>query len=62
MTGWDLSPVLRGILWMASNGCGKLWVAGAYPAEWRAGVGTNLKHTHKIDLEVTTIKQAKAFR
>jgi putative transposase len=31
----------------------KLWVEGGYRAEWVALWGRNLKHPHKVDLEVT---------
>jgi hypothetical protein len=31
----------------------KLWVEGGYQAEWLTQWVSELKHTHKIDLEVT---------
>jgi putative transposase len=39
----------------------KLWVDGGYPAEWLALWVRDLKHTHKIDLEVTG-KEGKGFQ
>jgi putative transposase len=39
----------------------KIWVDGAYPAEWLEEWVRGLKHTHKIDLEATTNKAAKGF-
>jgi putative transposase len=38
-----------------------IWVDGAYPAEWLDAWVRGLKHTHKIDLEATTTKEAKGF-
>jgi putative transposase len=38
----------------------KLWVEGGYQAEWVALWVRDLKHTHKIDLEVTG-KEGKGF-
>jgi putative transposase len=39
----------------------KLWVDGGYQAEWLAGWVRDLKHTHKIDLEVTG-KEGRGFQ
>jgi putative transposase len=39
----------------------KIWVDGAYPAEWLEEWVRGLKHTHTIDLEATTNKAAKGF-
>ena len=39
----------------------KLWVDGGYQAEWLASWVRDLKHTHKIDLEVTG-KEGKGFQ
>lgn len=39
----------------------KLWVVGGYQAAWLALGVRNLKHTHKIDLEVTG-KEGKGFQ
>jgi putative transposase len=39
----------------------KIWVDGAYPAEWLEEWVRGLKQTHKIDLEATTNKAAKGF-
>jgi hypothetical protein len=40
----------------------KLWVDGAYPAEWLEEWVRGLKQMHKIDLESTTNKGAKGFK
>ena len=40
----------------------KIWVDGAYPAEWLEEWVRGLKHTHKIDLEATTHKEGKGFQ
>ncbi len=40
----------------------KLWVDGAYPAEWLDQWVRDLKQTHKIDLESTTNKEGKGFQ
>jgi len=40
----------------------KLWVDGAYPAEWLNAWVRGLKHTHKIDREATTHKEGKGFQ
>ena len=40
----------------------KLWVDGAYPAEWLEQWVRGLKQTHKIDLESTTNKEGKGFQ
>jgi putative transposase len=40
----------------------KIWVDGAYPAEWLEEWVRGLKQTHKIDLEATTNKQGKGFQ
>ncbi len=40
----------------------KLWVDGAYPAEWLEQWVRDLKQTHKIDLESTTNKAGKGFQ
>ena len=40
----------------------KLWVDGAYPAEWLEQWVRDLKQTHKIDLESTTNKEGKGFQ
>jgi transposase len=40
----------------------KIWVDGAYPAEWREEWVRGLKQTHKIDLEATTHKEGKGFQ
>jgi len=39
----------------------KIWVDGAYPAEWLEAWVRGLKHTHKIDLEATTNQEGKGF-
>jgi putative transposase len=39
----------------------KLWVDGAYPAEWLEEWVRGLKHTHTIDLEATTNTEGKGF-
>ena len=40
----------------------KLWVDGAYPAEWLEEWVRGLKQTHKIDLESTTNQEGKGFQ
>ena len=40
----------------------KLWVDGAYPAEWLEPWVRGLQQTHKIDLESTTNKEGKGFQ
>ncbi len=40
----------------------KLWVDGAYPAQWLEQWVRGLKQTHKIDLESTTNKEGKGFQ
>ena len=40
----------------------KLWVDGAYPAEWVDEWVRDLKKTHKIDLELTTNQPGKGFQ
>jgi putative transposase len=40
----------------------KLWVDGAYPAEWLEEWVQGLKQTHKIDLESTTNQEGKGFQ
>jgi putative transposase len=40
----------------------KIWVDGAYPAEWLDEWVRDLKQTHTIDLEATTNKQGKGFQ
>jgi putative transposase len=40
----------------------KIWVNGAYPAEWLEAWVRDLKQTHKIDLEATTNKEGKGFQ
>jgi putative transposase len=40
----------------------KIWVDGAYPAEWLDAWVRGLKQTHKIDLEATTHKEGKGFQ
>ena len=40
----------------------KLWVDGAYPAEWLEAWVRGLKETHKIDLEATTHQEGKGFQ
>ncbi len=40
----------------------KIWVDGAYPAEWLEQWVRGLKQTHKIDLESTTNKEGKGFQ
>ena len=40
----------------------KLWVDGAYPAEWLEAWVRGLKQTHKIDLESTTNQAGKGFQ
>ena len=40
----------------------KIWVDGAYPAEWLDEWVRDLKQTHKIDLESTTNKEGKGFQ
>jgi putative transposase len=40
----------------------KLWVDGAYPAEWLEEWVRGLKATHKIDLESTTNQPGKGFQ
>ena len=40
----------------------KIWVDGAYPAEWLNAWVRGLKHTHKIDREATTHKEGKGFQ
>ena len=39
----------------------KIWVDGAYPAEWLEEWVRGLKQTHKIDLESTTNQAGKGF-
>ena len=39
----------------------KIWVDGAYPAEWLEEWVRGLKHTHTIDLEATTNTEGKGF-
>ena len=39
----------------------KLWVDGAYPAQWLDDWVSGLKQTHKIDLESTLNKEGKGF-
>ena len=39
----------------------KIWVEGAYPAEWLAEWVRGLKQTHEIDVEATTHKEGKGF-
>ena len=38
----------------------KIWVDGAYPAEWLNDWVRGLKQTHKIDLEATTLRKERA--
>ena len=40
----------------------KVWVEGAYPAEWLEEWVRGLKQTHKIALEATTNKEGKGFQ
>jgi putative transposase len=40
----------------------KIWVDGAYPAEWLTEWVRGLKETHKIDLEATTHNEGKGFQ
>jgi putative transposase len=40
----------------------KLWVEGAYPAEWLEAWVRGLKQTHNIDLEATTNTEGKGFQ
>jgi putative transposase len=40
----------------------KIWVDGAYPAEWLEEWVRGLKQTHKIDLESTTNQAGKGFQ
>jgi transposase len=40
----------------------KLWVDGAYPAEWLEAWVHGLKQTHNIDSESTTNKEGKGFQ
>lgn len=40
----------------------KLWVDGAYPAEWLEAWVRGVKQTHTIDLEATTTKEGKGFQ
>lgn len=40
----------------------KIWVDGAYPAEWLEEWVRGLKQTYKIDLESTTNKEGKGFQ
>jgi putative transposase len=40
----------------------KIWVDGAYPAEWLEAWVRGLKQTHKIDLEATPHKEGKGFQ
>jgi putative transposase len=40
----------------------KIWVDGAYPAEWLEEWVRGLKQTHKINLESTTTKEGKGFQ
>jgi putative transposase len=40
----------------------KVWVDGAYPAEWLEEWGRGLQQTHKIDLGATTHKEGKGFQ
>ncbi len=40
----------------------KLWVDGAYPAQWLEQWVRGLKQTHKIDLASTTNKEGKGFQ
>jgi putative transposase len=40
----------------------KIWVDGAYPAEWLEEWVRDLKQTHKIDLEATTNTEGKGFQ
>jgi putative transposase len=40
----------------------KLWVDGAYPAQWLDEWVRGLKQTHKIDLEATTNQSGKGFQ
>jgi putative transposase len=40
----------------------KIWVDGAYPAEWLEEWVRGLKQTQKIDLEATTHKAGKGFQ
>ena len=40
----------------------KIWVDGAYPAEWLEAWVRSLKQTHKIALEATTNKEGKGFQ
>jgi putative transposase len=40
----------------------KIWVDGAYPAEWLEEWVHGLKRTPKIDLEATTNKEGKGFQ
>jgi putative transposase len=40
----------------------KIWVDGAYPAEWLEAWVHGLKQTHKSDLEATTNKEGKGFQ
>jgi putative transposase len=39
----------------------KIWVDGAYPAEWLEEWVRGLKRTHKIDLEATTNQEGRGF-
>ena len=40
----------------------KVWVDGAYPAQWLEEWVRGLKQTHKIDLEATTHQEGKGFQ
>jgi hypothetical protein len=40
----------------------KIWVDGAYPAEWLEEWVRGLKQTHTSDLEATTNKEGKGFQ
>ena len=40
----------------------KIWVDGAYPAEWLEAWVRGLKQTHKIDLESTTNQEGQGFQ
>jgi putative transposase len=59
---WGLIDLLTeyfadGVKWLR-----KLWVDGAYPAEWLEAWVRGLKQTHKIDLESTTNQAGKGFQ
>ena len=59
---WGLIDLLTGYFAAGVKRLRKLWVDGAYRAEWLEAWVRGLKHTHKIDLESTPNQEGKGFQ